>query len=153
MPTLPQQSIKSNPKLASSLSESENRTVTDDTTIPYNHDTTTPIDQQPSNPSNHTTKVTANQPATIVDNQTTKTRDMVRLIRGCVHHIGKETATSRFTRDEKDGLLEIVYQQGKVGIRTSENEIVRIGLNWLLHNHRLQGEGSMLSLVLAALRA
>ncbi|MHB1357698.1 MAG: hypothetical protein ACYCZF_17140 [Anaerolineae bacterium] len=159
MHPLPQQSIKSKPKLASGLSE--NRTVTEDTTIPCNHDTMTPsnhdttipIHQQPNNPSTHNTKVPANQPAIVADNHTTKTRDMVHSIRGAVHRVGKETATYRLTRDEKVGLVEIVYQQSKVGIRTSENEIVRIGLNWLLQNHHRQGEGSMLSLVLEALRA
>ncbi|MHB1459576.1 MAG: hypothetical protein ACYC0V_21915 [Armatimonadota bacterium] len=161
MHPLPQRSIKKRSKLLSSLSKSENGRVTEDATIPCNHDTMTPsnhdtkipIRQQPKNPSTHTTKVTANQPAIVADNRATKTRDMVHSIRGAVHHAGKETATYRLTRDEKDGLLEIVYQQGKVGIRTSENEIVRIGLNWLLQNHRRQGEGSMLSLVLEALRA
>ena len=161
MPPFVQQSIKSKPKLSSDLSESENHRVTKNTTIPCNHDTVTPsnhdttipIHQYPSNSSTHTTKVTANQPATVFDNHATKTRTMVHQIRGCVHRIGKETATYRFTRDEKVGLVEIVYQQGKVGVRTSENEIVRIGLNWLLQNHHMQGEGSMLSLVLEALRA
>lgn len=161
MHPLHQQSIKSKPKLASGLSESENCTVTEDTTIPCNHDTMTPsnhdttipLHQYPSNSSIHTNKVIANQPAAVGDNHATKTRDMVRRIRGCVHCIGKETATYRFTRDEKAGLMEIVYEQGKVGIRTSENEMVRIGLNWLLQNHHMQGEGSMLSLVLEALRA
>ena len=161
MPPLVQQSIKCKPKLAPGLSESVNHTVTKDTSIPCNHDTMTPsnhdttipIRQHYSNPGTHTTKVTANQPATVGDIHATKTRDMVRRIRGYVHRIGKETATYRFTRDEKVGLVEIVYQQGKVGIRTSENEIVRIGLNWLLQNHHMQGEGSMLSLVLEALRA
>jgi hypothetical protein len=153
MRPLPQQSIKSKPKLASGLSESENRTVTEVTTIPSNHDTMTPIHQHSSNQSTHTTKELGNQPATVADNHATKTRDMVHQIRGYVHRIGKETATYRFTRDEKVGLMEIVYEQGKVGIRTSENEIVRIGLNWLLQNHRMQGEGSTLTLVLKALRA
>lgn len=153
MPPISQQPIKAKTVQASRLKQTALPTPTADTTTPCNHATTTPTNYPSRTPSTHTTKEPANQSTTISGNHATTIRDTVRRIRQAVHHIGKETATYRFTRDEKVGLMEIVYQQGKVGIRTSENEIVRIGLNWLLQNHRMQGEGSMLSLVLEALRA
>ena len=153
MPPLSQLPIKAKTTLASRPGQTELHTPTADTTTPCDHDTTTQTNHHPRTPSTHGTKEPANQPSTVSGNHATTTRDLVRRIRQAVHRIGKEAATYRFTRDEKIGLMEIVYQQGKVGIRTSENEIVRVGVNWLLQNHRMQGEGSILSLVLEALRA
>lgn len=80
------------------------------------------------------------------------TRELVRQIRKAVHRIGKEGATYRFTHEEKAGLMEVVYQRGRAGIRTSENEVVRIGVNWLLLDHSAQGERSVLARALKALR-
>jgi hypothetical protein len=130
-----------------------NSESTVDTTTPRNLDSKLPSDHHTRTPSTHAAKGPADQIAIVSGNHATTTRDLVRRIRQAVHRIGKEAATYRFTRDEKVGLMEIVYQQGKLGIRTSENEIVRVAVNWLLQNHRIQGEGSMLSLVLEALRA
>jgi hypothetical protein len=77
---------------------------------------------------------------------------MMHAIRHAVHRVGKDAATYRFTREEKDGLMEVIYQQSRAGIRTSENEVVRIAVNWMLQNHRAEGEGSVLSLVIKTLR-
>jgi hypothetical protein len=75
----------------------------------------------------------------------------VRHIRRDVHRIGKEGATYRFTREEKERLDETIYRKGRQGIKTCENEIVRIGLHWLLEDEAERGERSMLSHVLRAL--
>ena len=77
---------------------------------------------------------------------------MLRQLRQEVRQIGKEAATYRFTREEKDKLAETIYTQSRAGIKTCENEIVRIGLNWLVEDHRARGEISVLAQALKALR-
>jgi hypothetical protein len=78
---------------------------------------------------------------------------MLDALRLAVRRIGKEAATYRFTREEKERLAEIIYRQSRAGVRTCENEIVRIGVNWLLQDHRARGDASLLSLALKALHA
>ena len=69
-------------------------------------------------------------------------------IRKAVKQLGKETTFCRFTQDEKNGLGDIVYTYKRNGIRTSENEIVRIAVNWLIENYRTDGPNSVLAQVL-----
>lgn len=78
---------------------------------------------------------------------------MLDELRQAVRRIGKEAATYRFTREEKERLTEIIYRQNRAGVRTCGNEIVRIGVNWLLQDHRARGDASLLSLALKALHA
>ena len=84
----------------------------------------------------------ANYPATLIET-----------IRKTVKQIGKETTFLRLTSEEKQQLREIDYTYKRQGIRTSENEISRIGLNFLLENYKAHGEASILARVLAALNA
>ena len=78
---------------------------------------------------------------------------MVRRLRQAVRRIGKEAATHRFTAQEKADLAQIIYEQRRQGVKTCENEIVRIAVNWLIAEHRA-GEGqSVLTQALKALRA
>ena len=53
-------------------------------------------------------------------------------VRKAARQIGKEAATHRFTAAEKRQLAEIVYTYARQGTKTSENEITRIAVNWLL---------------------
>lgn len=76
---------------------------------------------------------------------------MVQRLRKAVKQLGKEAATYRFTEEEKEALADVVYRYGRQKYRTSENEIVRIGINWLLEEHRAKGEESVLHQVLEAL--
>ena len=82
----------------------------------------------------------------------TTTPSLVRQLRKTVKVLGKEAATHRFTREEKDHLADIVYTYGRQGFRTSENEVVRIGVNWLLVEYGANGKGSVLHRVLRALK-
>ena len=77
--------------------------------------------------------------------------DMVQRLRKAVKHLGKEAATYRFTEEEKEALADAVYTYGRQKYRTSENEIVRIGINWLLEEYQASGEESVLHKVLEAL--
>jgi hypothetical protein len=86
-----------------------------DTTIPSNHDTTVSEDE------------------------------MFELTRKAVKQIGKEAATHRFTLEEKNMLADIEYSYRRQGIRTSENEIARIAVNYLSQEYRKNGENSILA--------
>ena len=77
--------------------------------------------------------------------------DVIEYIRQAVKHTGKEAGTYRITREEKKALLEICYSYRLAGMRTSENEITRIALNYLLNDHKSNGENSILSRVMEAI--
>ena len=70
--------------------------------------------------------------------------DVIEHIRQAVKQTGKEAGTYRITREEKKALLEICYSFRLGGIRTSENEIVRIAVNHLLLNYQKNDRGSIL---------
>ena len=77
--------------------------------------------------------------------------DVVEHIRQAVKHTGKEAGTYRITRAEKKALLEICYSFRLAGIRTSENEITRIALNYLIHDHNNNPKDSILERVIEAI--
>ena len=81
------------------------------------------------------------------DNQ----NDVIEHIRQAVKHTGKEAGTYRITREEKKALLEICYSYRLEGIRTSENEITRIALNYLIHDHKSNQENNILDRVMEAI--
>jgi hypothetical protein len=72
-------------------------------------------------------------------------------IRKSVKHPGKEVTFVRLTNEEKEQLGDIVYTYKKQGIKTSENEIARIGLNQLIEDYKTNGQNSTLAQVLKAL--
>lgn len=71
--------------------------------------------------------------------------------RRAVKQLGKEAATYRFTTDEKRALSDIVYAYKQRGIRTTENEITRISINYLLEEHHRVGDKSILAKIIALL--
>jgi hypothetical protein len=91
-----------------------------DTTVASNHDTTTPQDEA----------------------------DIFEKVRKSVKQIGKEAATHRFTLEEKNLLADIEYTYKRQGIRTSENEITRIAINYFIEDYRKNGEQSILAKIL-----
>lgn len=96
----------------------------------------------------------ASTPASI---QVDKTPGTVESIRRSVKQMGKEVVFIRVTSEEKHSLGSIVYSFNEIyreeGRKTSENEIGRIGLNYLLEDYRENGSNSILARVLAALNA
>ena len=76
---------------------------------------------------------------------------IVEVVRKAVKQFGKEAATHRFTVAEKKAIADIIYAYRNQGIRTSENEIARIAVNFILHDYRENGENSVLDRVLRAL--
>ncbi len=77
--------------------------------------------------------------------------DLVQHIRKAVKVFGKEAATHRFTLSEKKAIAEIVFDYRSQGIRTSENEIARIAMNYLFLEYRLNGKNSILHQTLVSL--
>jgi hypothetical protein len=69
--------------------------------------------------------------------------DIIEVVRKAVKQIGKEAATHRFTLEEKHLLADIEYTYKRQGIRTSENEITRIAINYFLGYPRKAGHPTL----------
>jgi hypothetical protein len=91
-------------------------------------------------------------PATVIPRDHDTRASTIEVIRKAVKEIGKEAATHRFTKGEKDQIAEIVYAYNRRGARTSENEIARIAINSLVQDYKENGENSVLNRVMKALR-
>lgn len=78
---------------------------------------------------------------------------LIPIVRAAVKLFGKEAATHRFTLEEKQTIADIVYRYKQEGIRTSENEITRIGVNFILSDFKENKAGSILARVLKALNS
>src|SRR3712207_5773223 len=78
---------------------------------------------------------------------------LIEDIRKAVKVVGREPGTIRLTEQEKSQLTDIIYTLGRQGTRTSENEVYRIAIDYLLEDWREHGKESMLARVLAALQA
>ena len=76
----------------------------------------------------------------------------IEAIRGAVKIIGKEAATHRFTLEEKRAFRDIIYAYEGQGLKTNENELSRIGINFLIEDYKAYGENSILHKVLKALK-
>jgi hypothetical protein len=77
---------------------------------------------------------------------------MVRSIRRVVRTPGREVSFVRLTPDEKAQLADLVYAFKRRGQKTSETEITRIAVNFILEDYRANTETSILERVLEALR-
>src|SRR5687768_1117406 len=102
-----------------------------DTTIPRNHDTTVSRYHDTTTPRIH---------GVLID-----------LVRKAVKEFGKEAATHRFTTAEKKEIADLIYTYKNQGIKTSENEITRIAVNFIMEDYKENGENSVLHKILQAL--
>jgi len=105
--------------------------IHNDTVVPRHHDTMTP--------SNHDTM------------QSFINEAIVGLVRKAVKEFGKEAATHRFTEIEKKEIADLIYTYKNRGIKTSENEITRIAVNYIIEDYKENGENSVLHKILKAL--
>ena len=124
---------------------------------------TIPIPREEPAINNHDAKPSANHDTTVASNHATmpprqhdepvatQAEYDIEVIRQVVRQVGKEAATYRLTHGEKQWLGELVYHFGQKGYRTSENEIARIAINWLLRDHQAHGTKSVLAQLLEAL--
>src|SRR5262249_38984516 len=78
---------------------------------------------------------------------------LIETIRKAVKRLGKEATFCRFTQEEKNTLSDVIYTYKRSGTRTSENEVIRIAVNWLLENYQSYGQNSVLAQVLEKLNA
>ena len=79
--------------------------------------------------------------------------DFFEEVRKAVKQVGKEAATHRFTLEEKNLLTDIEYTYKRQGIRTSENEITRIAINYIIAEYKQNGEESILAKILKRLNS
>ena len=101
-------------------------------------------------------KKAGNRDSTIAryhDSTTDSEEDVIEVIRKAVKPTGKEASIHRLTPDEKDAIADLVYAQRKKGITTSENEIARIALNYLIWEYRQNKQASIVVSVLERLNA
>jgi hypothetical protein len=126
---------KQQPATSTPVAQPRTQNVNDETmqatTIPRNRDTT------------------ASRP----HDTTADSGDYIEVVRKAVKLLGEKAATHRFTADEKDAIADIVYALKKKGIATSENEITRIAINYLVWEYRQDKQASILSRVLERLNA
>jgi hypothetical protein len=76
---------------------------------------------------------------------------IVELLRKAVKFTGKEPFFGRFTPEEKAILKDIAYTYQRSGVKTSENEIARIAVNFIINDYNKNGKNSLLDKVLQAL--
>ena len=75
----------------------------------------------------------------------------IELVRKAVKIVGKEAATYRLTKNEKQELLEIIFAYRSQGTKISENEIARIAINYLITDYKSKPVKSILQEVMDAL--
>ncbi len=109
----------------------EKKEKVDEPMVPRHHDTTIP--------SNHDTMTPRYHKATI------------ETIRKAVKQIGKEAATHRYTVAEKKVIAGIIFTYKNQGVITSENEISRIAINFIIEDFENNGEESILAKAIKAL--
>ena len=102
-------------------------------------------------PHHQAATVSSNHAAMSPRHHDTMIPSTLETIRKAVKQIGKEAATHRFTEDEKREIAEIVYTYERQGYRTSENEITRIAIHWLLQDYQMDGVQSVLARLLEIL--
>ncbi len=76
---------------------------------------------------------------------------IVELVRKAVRELGKEAATHRFTQAEKKEIGDIIYTYKNQGLKTSENEVTRIAVNFIIEDYKENGKNSVLHKILEAL--
>jgi hypothetical protein len=75
--------------------------------------------------------------------------ETIEAIRKVVKNPGKEEVLYvRVSKEEKDTLDDINYTYKRQGIKTSDNEIVRVAINTLLADYKINGANSLLAILL-----
>jgi hypothetical protein len=91
----------------------------------------------------------SNTASTLASNHTS----IIETIRKTVKSLGKEVSFTRVTPEEKGRVVDIVYTYKRQGVKTSENEINRIAVNFLVEDFSKNGKESVLAQVIDALNA
>jgi hypothetical protein len=110
-------------------------------------------EQTPPNSTGQASKQESMQAIKLASYHASNQADMIEAIRRVVKTIGAKTTFVRLTEEEKDRLIDVVYTYKRQGIKTSENELVRIAIAYLLEEHSERTHDSTLAKVLSALNA
>jgi hypothetical protein len=149
---IPSPVAPASPKAATPASNpAPSQGVTVDGMAAASHRTKRARKQEAKIPRSQATMISCHHDATTPRQEARSESSLVSRLREAVKPLGKEGATHRFTPEEKERLAEIVYQYHRRGLRTSENEIVRTAIHWLLEDHAARGEQGILHRVLLAL--
>ncbi len=100
-----------------------------------------------------TRQQTKKGPSQIASTLASYQQELIETIRRTVKKGGRIVSFVRLTQTEKDQLADIVYTYKRRGMKTTENEINRIAINFLLEDYKRNGEESMLVKVIEALLA
>lgn len=103
--------------------------------------------------SNHATMQPVKQPSNRPAKKRSNGDEMLESIRYAVKQVGKETTSYRLHETEKESLDDILYGLKKRGIRSSENEIMRIAINYIITDYADNGDTSVLAGVLERLNS
>lgn len=127
------------PQIVEDTTNTKNEKGLHDTGIPFHQATKSSRHHDPLKPSYPVTNAQYYDDA------------LVKEIRKRVKDFGKEAATYRLTEEEKRKLYDLVYRYKLRDIRTSENEITRIAINFILDDYQLNNKASILNRVIEAL--
>jgi hypothetical protein len=80
--------------------------------------------------------------------------ESIESIRKIVKNPGKEEVLYvRLSKEEKDKLADVSYTYKRQGIRTSDNELVRVAINTLIEDYKANGERSLLAIIISSLHS
>lgn len=108
----------------------------------------------PEKTDSHLAGQTASKTARQTDNtHSVPTGDQLRRLRDVLLEDHPVHNTFRYSQDSLDAVRDIVYElEVKRGIKTSRNDVMRLGLAWLVDDYRTRREQSVLVQVLKAER-
>jgi hypothetical protein len=105
--------------------------------------------------SNHASKQASKLESKLASNNASTlvfSTESIESIRKIVRNPGKEEVLYvRLSKEEKDRLADISYTYKRQGIRTSDNELVRVAINALLEDYKTNGAKSVLATLIASL--
>lgn len=73
--------------------------------------------------------------------------DLVKDIKWKIREFGREASTYRLSLEEKNSIIEVIYDFRKKKVRISENDVIRIAIRFLIYDHCLKKEKSLLTRV------
>jgi hypothetical protein len=112
-----------------------------------------PHEQPSRTPARQQAPVPASEKASTVASTLADDRDIIEAIRKVVKHVGKDPLFVRVTEREKRQIQDIAYSYNTQGITTTDNQLCRIAINYMLEDYQANGKQSILALVLEALNA
>lgn len=131
--------------------------IKNDVRKPILHQEHYPTNLQIEKKNDSVSKYTSNQAHVQASMLASLQDDIVETIRKTVKQVGKDTLFVRLTSEEKHQIASSVFALNEMyrgeGRKTTENELGRIALSFLLEDYKINGKESMIVKVLTALNA